>query len=150
MRQITLVLIALLWLMGQAKADENLLMVRSEFDFNTTLERVTQSIQEHGYTVAHIQKCDGGLKLFGYQTDRYRIIFFGKGEEVRKLSRRYPEVVPFLPLKIAVYAEEKESLVVALNPEELSGLFRSKVLKTQFRRWKSDYVSILADVKKTR
>ena len=38
---------------------ENLLMTRSNRSFDVTLEVAKDSIAAHGYTVSHIQRCDG-------------------------------------------------------------------------------------------
>ncbi|TNF99041.1 MAG: DUF302 domain-containing protein [Gammaproteobacteria bacterium] len=145
-----IILICLLVMAGAVTTAfaENLLMARSNRSFEVTLEVAKDSIAAHGYTVSHIQRCDGGLEGFGYVTDKYRVIFFGKPDEVRSLSEKYPHIIPFLPLKIAVYAEEDETLAAMFNPEEFSALFTEEELRTQFSRWKSDFVSILDDIRK--
>jgi uncharacterized protein (DUF302 family) len=126
---------------------ENLLMARSGNGFDMTLQVAKESIAAHGYTVSHIQRCDGGLEGFGYKTDKYRVIFFAKPDEVRDLSQKYPELIPYLPLKLVVYAEENETLAAMFNPDEFSGLFSDEKLRVQFARWKNDYVSILDDIR---
>ncbi len=125
---------------------ENILMARSYDSFEAVLQETKNSLEGHGYTVAHEQRCDGGLKGFGYNTDYYRVIFFGKPEEVRSLSNKYPELIPYLPLKIAVFAEGDQMLVVSFNPEVYGTMFTDPALKTQFSRWKSDIDSVLRDV----
>lgn len=125
---------------------ETILMARSHNKFDVTLEAAKKSLAEHGYTVSHIQRCDGGLKSFGFTTDPYRLLFFGKPEEVRSLTKKYPEIIPYLPLKLAVFAEGDDVLVAIFNPEELAKLFKNDELKIQFLRWKSDFVSILNDI----
>lgn len=140
-------IIGLLLLLGQGVARaENILMARAHGNFDVTMETAKKSLQEHGYVVAHIQRCDGGLKNFGFTSAPYRLIFFGKPDEVRTLTREYPELIPFLPLKLAIFEEDDEVLAAIFNPEELSRLFNNKQLHVQFMRWKNDFDSILSDI----
>ncbi|MGV6859903.1 MAG: hypothetical protein ACWA5X_13150, partial [bacterium] len=44
---------------GTLLADDNILTARSAYDFDATLEELKKTIEEHGYTVAHVQLCDG-------------------------------------------------------------------------------------------
>lgn len=125
---------------------ENMIMARVQQDFGNVMEQLKTSITEHGYTVSHVQRCDGGLKGFGYKTDLYRVIFFGKLNEVKTLSTRHPELVPFLPLKIAVIAEDQETIIVILNPASMAPFFNDHDLKIQFMRWESDIRSIVDGV----
>ena len=124
---------------------EEILTVRSAQDFEKTMTSLQQSIEAHGYTVAHVQRCDSGLTGLGYVTDRYRIVFFGKFGEVRELSIRHPDLIPFLPLKIAVFAEGDQSIVTSINPESLGEFHADADLKVQFKRWENDLRSILAE-----
>jgi len=142
-----LLIYSLLLFMGIGIAQaENILMTRSHHKFDVALEAAKKSLADHGYTVSHIQRCDGGLKNFGFTTDPYRLLFFGKPEEIRALTGKYPEIIPYVPLKLAVFAEGDEVLAAIFNPEELARLFKDDELKVQFQRWKSDFVSILNDI----
>lgn len=141
-----LILAATLVTGGAAHAEQNFLMLRVYDNFDSTMEHAQKAIEEHGYTVSHIQRCDGGLSKVGYKTDKYRVLFFGKPDEVRQISNEHPEMIPFLPLKMLVYAEDDQSLVTVMNPEELSDFVTSKKLRTQLRRWKADFESMLADI----
>lgn len=145
MRFSSLILLCLLLVSGHANA-ENVMMTRSYESFEATLQTIKKALESRGYTVAHEQRCDGGLKGFGYETDFYRVIFFGKAEEVRHWSKQQPEMIPYLPLKLAVIAEEDQVLVVSFNPEELALLFTDKELQIQFSRWKNDIDSIMHEI----
>ena len=112
------------------------------------LEYVKTSIEEHGYAVAHLQLCDGGMADFGYKSDAYRVVFFGKVEETRMISARYPELVSYLPLKIAVIAEKDETLLTVLDPDALAPFFPDPEMQIQLGRWASDLASILDDVRR--
>ncbi|MGB0722477.1 MAG: DUF302 domain-containing protein [Gammaproteobacteria bacterium] len=141
----TLLILAATSLSAQA---ENLLMSRTTLPFEQARAVLMSAIEEHGYTIAHEQKCDGGLGDFGYKTDLYRLFFFGKKDEIRALTAKYPQLIPYLPLKIAIIAEDKESIISVVNPDTLEKLFPEPELEIQFARWKSDFESILTDVRK--
>ncbi len=140
-------LLLLALLNGLAHAD-NLLMSRIPMSAEIVLEYVKTSIEEHGYAVAHVQLCDGGMADFGYKSDTYRVVFFGKVEEARMISARYPELVSFLPLKIAVIAEKDETLLTVLNPEALAPYYADQEIQVQLGRWNNDLISILDDVRR--
>lgn len=74
-------------------------------------------------------------------------MFFGKINEVRILSERYPELIPYLPLKILLFAEDDETVLGALNPLELAEFFERGDLQVQFKRWHSDISAILQEVR---
>ena len=125
---------------------ENVMMVRSYDSFAVAQDAVTKSLESHGYTVAHVQRCDGGLTGFGYETDLYRVLFFGKPDEVRQWSKKVPELIPYLPLKIALIAEDDQVLISSFNPEELGQMFTDRQLQIQFSRWKNDIESVMREV----
>lgn len=125
---------------------QNILTVRSAQDFEQSMTSLQASIETHGYRVAHVQRCDSGLTGLGYETDRYRVVFFGKLEEVRQLSAAYPDLVPFLPLKIAVFAEGDQTIISSINPSSLNDFYRQDGLRIQFKRWENDLRSILTDM----
>ena len=146
MKQLAAILVFFtLIITGPLQAD-NVMLVRSYESFPVTLEAVTKSLESHGYTIAHEQRCDGGLKDFGYTTDFYRVLFFGKPDEVRYWSKQVPEIIPYLPLKIALIAEDDQVLITSFNPEDLGEMFTDRKLKIQFSRWKNDIESVMRQV----
>ena len=125
---------------------ENMIMQRIHQNFEETMILVKERLNDYGYKVAHIQKCDSGLSDFGYKTDFYKSVFFGKFEETRYLTAKYPQIIPYIPLKIAVIQEEDSVIIVALNPDILADLFPQKELQVQFRRWESDIRAVFDEV----
>lgn len=125
---------------------QNILTVRSAQDFEHSMASLQASIETHGYRVAHVQRCDSGLTGLGYETDRYRVVFFGKLDEVRRLSADYPELIPFLPMKIAVFAEGEQTIISSINPSSLGEFYTDDQLRIQFKRWENDLRSILTDM----
>lgn len=145
-RHIALLLLLVLSL--PALAVQPLLMARSQLEAERAMEILQETIQEYGYTIAHVQRCDGGMAEFDYKTDFYRVVFFGKLEEVRGILKRYPEMAPFLPLKITVIAEKEETLLTTLDPRALGRLFgNDPVLQVQFARWYNDLHAMLEELR---
>lgn len=138
----------LLWtvLWGGSVHADNMLMGRVALAADIVFAYAQSSIEEHGYRIAHVQTCDDGLGDAGYKSDFYRVLFFGKVEEVRRISAQYPELVSYLPLKLAVIAERDETLLTILNPEALAPFFANEEVQIQLGRWHNDLVSILDDI----
>lgn len=142
----TLLMLTALMLAAPAQA-ENMLMVRVHDSFEETMIQLKETLNDYGYRIAHIQKCDGGLSGFGYKTDLYKSVFFGKFEEMRRLTREHPEIIPYVPLKIAVMKEKDTVLLVAMNPTTLEPLFPNPDLHIQFERWESDIRAIFEELR---
>jgi len=121
---------------------EELLMARSSMPFSETMLVLQEQIREHGYQLSRVQRVDIGLTEFGYDTDKYRVVFFGKPREVRTLSASYPELIPYLPVKVAIFGEREETIVVTTDPDWLGEFYPASDLKPIFRRWKTDLQSI--------
>ncbi|RMG34941.1 MAG: DUF302 domain-containing protein [Gammaproteobacteria bacterium] len=130
-------------------AGQQMLMARVAMKSDLAMEYLRTAIEEHGYAVAHVQKCDSGLAGFGFHSDTYRVFFFGKLEEVRRISEKHPEFSAYLPLKIALEAEKDETLLAAVDPTTFERYYaKDRDMIIQFRRWKSDIRSIFAEVRK--
>lgn len=144
---------ALLWLtliVATGAQAENMIMLRVHHNFDNTMILIKEKLNEYGYRIAHIQKCDGGLSEFGYKTDSYKSIFYGKFEEMRRLTGSHPEIIPYVPLKIAVMQEKDTVVIISLNPDILAQFFPEEELKIQFGRWESDIRAIFEEVANTK
>lgn len=148
-RLAALLLTALLLLLssGSQAVDEKMLMTRIQQDFPEAMSLLQKTITEHGYTVSRIQHVDVGLTASGFKTDRYRIVFFGKDEEVRNLSRQYPALIPYLPLMMTIFSEGDETLVVASDPMILQAVSEDETLKQYLLRWQTDMGSIMSTLR---
>ena len=142
LRHVFLPWLATVLLALPARGDE-LLMVRAERPFADAISDLQIAIQDHGYRVARIQRVDVGLASGGYTTAEYRLVFFGKPEEMREIEDRYPELLPYLPLKIVIFAEGDSTLALSYNPAILQTFFRIAPLRTTFQRWEKDIREIL-------
>lgn len=129
-----------------AQADQ-LLMARSGQAFPEAMLTLQTAVGDQGYTVSRVQRVDIGLTASGFETDKYRIVFFGVPEEVRRLTAEYPDLIPYLPLKMTIFAEGDETLVVATNPQVLAGVVDAPELGPVFERWQRDIHAILDKVR---
>ncbi len=130
----------------QAQA-EDLLMVRSAQSFPETMLLLQQTIADKGYTLSRVQRVDVGLTKMGYKTDKYRVVFLGKPEEIRQLKDAYPQLIPYLPLKISIFAEGEQTLLSTVNPEFLRKFYPQQELQPVFQRWARDLHDILEAVR---
>ncbi|HHJ12087.1 MAG TPA: DUF302 domain-containing protein [Chromatiales bacterium] len=137
----------LLFLPLAGMAEDELLMARSQLAFPEAMQQLQESIKGYGYTVSRVQRVDVGLTTMGYQTDKYRVVFFAKYPQMKQMAARHPEVIPYLPLKIAIFAEGDETILVAANPKLLAEFFpQDEDLHINFIRCASDMKAILREV----
>lgn len=133
---------------AQAIITGELMMVRSDRSFPDAMQVLQESIKSQGYSVSGVHKVDTGLTVSGYQTDKYRIVFFGKTDEIKTLTKKYPDLIPYLPLKIVIYAEAGETLLVTADPSTFIDLYPYPRLRNMFKQWHEDLVIIMKNVQK--
>ena len=140
------VLLLLLWLLATPVLAEDLLMARIPMTFPEAMLKLQNVLKQHGQTLSRVQRVDIGLTSKGYKTDKYRVVFFGRLDEIREVADKYPVLIPYVPHKIAIFAEEDETLIVAANPERL---FPEKdpALQRFVRQWKKDLEAIFHDMR---
>ena len=136
----------LISLPAQAIITGELIMVRSDRSFSEAMQTLKASIKKQGYIVSGVHRVDTGLTVSGYQTDKYRIVFFGKTEELKTLTQKYPELIPYLPLKIVIYAEAGETLLVTSDPTAFYDLYPNPRLREVFKQWQEDLIVIMKNV----
>lgn len=137
-----------LWF-NTAIADE-LLMVRSSQNFEDAMTTLQGAIAARGYKVTRVQRVDVGLEAKGYKTDRYRIVFYGKPGEIETLAAKYPKLIPYLPLAVAIFAEEGNTLLTTARPALLEQFYPEADLKPVFDRWERDLVAIMDGVREAK
>lgn len=142
----TLLLALILLPTGNVLAEE-MLMARSAQSFPEAMLTLQDAIADKGYQLSRVQRVDIGLTSFGFATDKYRVVFLGKTDEVHKLSDEHPELIPYLPLKIAVFAEDQETLLVTANPAKFTTFYPDPELKPIFERWEQDLRDLLEAVR---
>ncbi|WP_456407029.1 DUF302 domain-containing protein [Thiolapillus sp.] len=142
--------ILLAWLLAlPLHADQNLLMARSSAKAVDVMDILKDTLPEYGYTVAHTQRCDGGMAEFDYKSDFYRVVFFGKLQEVREILARHPEMSAYLPLKIAVIAEKDETVLAAMDPRALSPMYPDDpALQLKLSHWRHDIRAMFDEIRR--
>ena len=125
---------------------EEIIMTRSKQPFPETMLVLQESIRAHGYTVSRVQRIDIGLTGMGYKTDKYRIVFAGKLDEIRMLTEKAPQLIPYLPPKISIFAEDEQTVLLTINPEIYARIAGDAIDPVFFQRWASDLQSIFHDV----
>lgn len=123
-----------------------LMMVRSKQAFPEAMTELQNTIIAHGYKISRVQRVDIGLTKNNYKTDKYRVVFFGKKKEMADLVKNHPDFAPYLPLKISIFAEGEQTILVSMNPEQMAQLYNNAKLRVYFTRWKQDLRSILNKV----
>jgi uncharacterized protein (DUF302 family) len=104
-------------------------------------------VKEHGYQVTRVQRIDIGLTGMGYKTDKYRVVFVGKPEEIAYLVDKYPVLAAYMPPQISIFAEQGETVLVTANPMIYADMITDESDKVLFRRWESDVYSVFDDLR---
>ncbi len=142
-RNVVIVIAMTLLVPAYALAD-NLILVRTRHSFPEAMLALQTSIRNHGYTVSRVQRVDIGLTKSGYKTEKYRVVFFGKNEEMLHMANGNKDLIAYLPLKISIYAEDSETIIVTLNPLVLKQFFPDKKFAPVFERWEKDVNDIIS------
>lgn len=135
---------ALLILLAFSSASfaEDLIMTRVKQSFPETMVNLQTAIKQTGYTISRVQRVDIGLTKSGFMTDKYRVVFFGKADELDELTKEHPDMTPFLPLKISIFAENNETILVTNSPLIMKRYFKD-IPGNYFVRWERDVHKIL-------
>lgn len=110
---------ALLAFVASAHA-ENLLMARTKQTFPEAMSKLQETVVETGYKVSRVQRIDIGLTTSGFTTDKYRVVFFSTEKDIKYIAKEFPHLVPYMPWKIAIFAEDQDTLLVTANPMAFS------------------------------
>jgi uncharacterized protein (DUF302 family) len=132
-----------------ALSTEGLFLFRSNDAFDSTMYRLKNNLQKNGYDYVKVQSVDKGLKSNGYETDYYRTVFFAKKDKMAKLVNKHPELIPYLPLKITIYSEEDNTMLVGLNPRYLFEAYPNKKVRHFLEIWSKDIHNILEETSKS-
>jgi uncharacterized protein (DUF302 family) len=145
MKRLRYVLLAalLLWLAVPAQAAQDLFITRSARPFPEAMASAQQAITDSGYQVVRVQRVDVGLSSSGFKTAEYRLVFFGRAQDMQALPRIEPELMAYMPLKMVIFAEGETTVIVMQNPAMLARLFPQAELRPYFQRWEKDVRTLL-------
>ena len=147
LKRILLSLIVFINFQASLYADE-LIMARSTEDFPETMLMLQNVIKKQGYIPSRVQRVDIGLTKSGYQTDKYRVVFFGKADEIKKISVQLPELIPYLPLKISIFAEDGQTILTTLDPMSFDKMYPNSNLTPVFKRWANDVNTMFNEIRR--
>jgi uncharacterized protein (DUF302 family) len=131
--------------LNQCMAGEAFLNASCELPFPESMSHLQELIKKQGYTVSRVQHVDKGLRSRGYETDLYRVVFFGKQEEIQQIRNFYPALIPYIPLSITIFEDGKNTGVSTIDPKSFNELFKSENIKTLVESWHKDVVEIIND-----
>jgi uncharacterized protein (DUF302 family) len=123
----------------------DLIMARSHEKFPEAMLTLQTSVKEHGYTVARVQRIDIGLTGMGFKTDKYRVVFVGKKDEIQYLTKKYPDLTPYMPPKVSIFAEDEDTVIVTVNPAVYKEMIDDEEDRRIFDRWENDVYSVFKD-----
>ena len=121
---------------------ENLMMTRTQQTFPEAMLNLQETIVKFNYKISRVQRIDIGLTKSGYQTDKYRIVFFANEKEVAIISKKFPHLISDIPWKIAIFEEQQDTLLVTADPMEFSNKDYPGADK-YLLKWKKDLRKIL-------
>jgi uncharacterized protein (DUF302 family) len=130
-------LLVFLFISPLAVADD-LIMRRVALSFPEAMNALQTAIAGEGYRVSRVQRVDIGLTGSGYDTAEYRIVFFMRGNTLSEIAEQHPELTPFLPLKVTIFAEGSDTILVSMNPIKLAEFFPELNMSMTFARWTVD------------
>lgn len=136
-----LISFSLLLFIGTSQA-EQLIMTRTKQNFPEAMLKLQDTLRDFDYTVSRVQRIDIGLTKSGYATDKYRIVFFGTEKEIDLISQKYPHLIPYIPWKLAIFAEQQDTLLVTANPMQFSDKKYPGADK-YLSKWKKDIEKVL-------
>ena len=139
----------LLCLSAPAMAD-GVLMARTDNQFPEAMTLLQSAISSRGYKITRLQEVNENLAKRDFKSDMYRVVYFGKYEEVKAVTASYPELIPFLPLNITIFAEGDQAILVASHPKMLERFFPDPKLKPLFDRWEADMLAIMDEVREAK
>jgi uncharacterized protein (DUF302 family) len=128
-------------------AEDTFLTKQVSANFSQTWHSLYTEVKSAGYTTTYLQRCDFALKERKYDSDKYRILFFGEYENMHYLSHKYPLLIPYLPLKMVVVEDGKQSTTLVANPPNmLLEVVKNQVDKKIIQKWQQDMQKIMQNI----
>jgi uncharacterized protein (DUF302 family) len=126
--------------------ESKFMTIQCKSNFTDTMVHLQEVLLERGYNSLRVQKIDVGLQNHGYESDKYRIIFYSKTGEIETLKNNYPVLIPFLPHKITIYSDKNQTVVNALRPKALGELFYAPEILEILSRWDDEMRIIMNEI----
>lgn len=145
---IKIILSVFLVLITASSYAEELLMVRTTQNFPEAMLKLQDTIRNYNYNVSRVQRIDIGLTKSGYETDKYRIVFFADKKEISVITDNYPHLISHIPWKIAIFAEQQDTLLVSADPMQFSDKKYPGADK-YLLKWKEDIRKIFNELRES-
>ncbi len=145
-----LILATMFLLPGAPAAADGLLMARADKLFPEAMALLQSAISARGYRITRLQQVNENLQRRDYPSDMYRVVYFGKYDEIKQVASTTPELIPFLPLNITIFAEGDQAILVSSHPRMLESLFPNPALKPIFERWEKDVTAIMDELRQAK
>lgn len=123
-------------------AEDNFLASNCASSFPEAMLRLQDIIKNKGYMISRVQHVDKGLRSRGYETEIFRVVFFGKTKEIQLIRKRYPALIPYIPLNITIFEEATQTGISTIDPVFLLKLYKSDEIKQLIETWHKDMVDI--------
>ena len=143
-------LLALCVLVAAPASAQGLIMARSNQMFPESMTLLQAAIASRGYTITRLQQVNENLAKMHYPSDVYRVVFFGKYDEIKAITAKHPDLIPYLPLSITIFAEDNQAILVAIHPLTFAEYFPYPELKPVFEQWENDLVQIMDEMRETK
>lgn len=125
-------------------AEQSFLRVSCDLPFPEAIVLLQDAIVSHGYTVSRVQHVDMGLRKFGYETGLYRIVFFGRPQQMSMVRENHIGLIPYLPLKILLFEDGVYVVASAMEPVTLAALFDNSEIQKLLDSWQKDLMMIMS------
>lgn len=122
---------------------DRLPVVDSKNDFPETMMRLQDELQSQGYRVLRVQSVDRGMEKAGYHLDKYRIIFFGKPEDLNRVLEDYPAFASFLPLSITVYEEGGQTKILNMPYKKIKQAAPTPDIALLVDTWQEETLTVI-------
>lgn len=143
LRQLLFCMIFIAPLSGEA---EDFPLHRSKQAFPEAMLSLQEAITERGYIISRIQHVDVGLSKSGYKTDKYQIVFFGKADVTKRLKNIEPSLIPYLPLRVVIFAEGDETLLFSTSLKHSLPVNKDHDIEVLVRHLDDDITGIINQV----
>jgi uncharacterized protein (DUF302 family) len=135
-------------ILAPAHADEIFLTAEKQSEYRAALDDLSIAITDLEYTIIKIQPVDKGLRKKGYETDNYKLVFFGDKKQMDRVLKANPEASVLLPLKIIIYQDAEMVIASAPSLAMWKGVFGEE-LDHMIDSWQTDIQAILKEFART-
>lgn len=121
------------------------LVYKSPYNFNTTIEKIKQAINRQKYKLIRDQAVDYGFVPKNHESKTSTMVYFCNYDIINDALAIDPRIGMFLPCRITVVEKKGRVQAMAINPKRLSQLFNNDELDEACDRMHDTYSEILKE-----